>query len=337
MQVPDEIRRCVVFLGYLNQKTGDYETVGTAFLFGRSIDNLSALPYLVTAAHVIRELAKRGVTETQVRVNTAGGQARWLPLPIGSWKFHPSRSEVDVAMALAQDLKGAGGRQLYLSQPTLENSSIIEDHRTIPEDLMINREIIESEAIGVGDEVFVTGLFQPHSGRERNVPIVRVGNLAAMNDEPVTTKVGRFPAYLIEARSIGGLSGSPVFVYLGLWRRKGTEVGHPAKSPWYLIGLIQGHFDVREAELDKAMPESEREARVNMGIAIVVPWFEIMEVWKQPCFQKVEVSLDQSREGRRLRESQIAELKKHAANLPRYSTLGEVELVFESESLEIER
>jgi hypothetical protein len=50
-----------------------------------------------------------------------------------------------------------------------------------------------------------------HTGDLKNVPIVRVGNLASYPSEQIQTRAfGRMEAYLIEARSIGGLSGSPV-------------------------------------------------------------------------------------------------------------------------------
>ena len=75
--------------------------------------------------------------------------------------------------------------------------------------------VINDNAIGVGDEVFLTGLFANHIGQQRNLPIIRVGNIALMPEEPVQhPSLGPIDAYLIEARSIGGLSGSPVFVHL---------------------------------------------------------------------------------------------------------------------------
>jgi hypothetical protein len=71
-------------------------------------------------------------------------------------------------------------------------------------------------------------------------------------------------AYLIEARSIGGLSGSPVFVNLGVVRET------PDRPPFtlgrvavYLLGLVHGHWDVESGLIG--------EANVNMGIAIVTP------------------------------------------------------------------
>ena len=55
------------------------------------------------------------------------------------------------------------------------------------------------------------------TGRDRNFPIVRTGHIAMMPDEKIPkVKIGDWEgnadAYLIESRSIGGWSGSPVFV-----------------------------------------------------------------------------------------------------------------------------
>ena len=51
-----------------------------------------------------------------------------------------------------------------------------------------------------------------------NLPIVRLGAIAAMPGEYIKTDWGCLRAYLIEARSIGGLSGSPVFIRVGTTR-----------------------------------------------------------------------------------------------------------------------
>ena len=88
------------------------------------------------------------------------------------------------------------------------------------------------EKIRVGSPVGLTGLFVHHHGSSRNIPIVRSGNIAAMTDEPVSTRRGLMTAFLVEVRSIGGLSGSPVFAE-GV-----AETG--------VIGLVHGHFDQRD-------------------------------------------------------------------------------------------
>ena len=52
------------------------------------------------------------------------------------------------------------------------------------------------------------------------MPILRMGNLAAYPQERVQVEGVEMDAYLIEARSIGGLSGSPVF-----YHSHGSHVG----------------------------------------------------------------------------------------------------------------
>ena len=60
-------------------------------------------------------------------------------------------------------------------------------------------------------------------------------NIAMIPDEPVTTSLGDIKAYLVEARSIGGLSGSPAFV---------RETGAEGTGSFYLLGLMHGHWGV---------------------------------------------------------------------------------------------
>lgn len=74
---------------------------------------------------------------------------------------------------------------------------------------------IEAHAIGIGDEVLMVGLFTKRYGYRKNIPIVRGGIISAMPEEPIEDQEtgNLYDAYLIEIRSIGGLSGSPVIVF----------------------------------------------------------------------------------------------------------------------------
>ena len=110
----------------------------------------------------------------------------------------------------------------------------------------------------------------------KNIPITRIGNIAAMPDEPVSTKLGPMDAYLVESRSIGGLSGSPVFVNTGGSPRRGTLVGTLPK--FYLLGLMHGHFDTDQTEQDSIADDGIERSPINMGIAVVVPAKEIIDV-----------------------------------------------------------
>lgn len=105
--------------------------------------------------------------------------------------------------------------------------------------------------------------------------------MAALDEEPVLTKRGLIQAYLVEARSIGGLSGSPVFVNLGNTRVIGGGLRLGSGGPTILLlGLIHGHYEAgtEEALLVDDVNEDMISASINAGIAIVVPFTRIKEV-----------------------------------------------------------
>src|SRR5262249_20043949 len=109
------------------------------------------------------------------------------------------------------------------------------------------------QTIGLGAQIAIVGLFRSHYGKNRNVPIVRVGNISALPGEPVFTRyTGYISAYLVEARSISGLSGSPVFVFQNeaVMLAK-TLNGSAPKQQAALLGLMHGHFDVPNLNEDE--------------------------------------------------------------------------------------
>ncbi|MCH8063984.1 MAG: hypothetical protein IH861_15935 [Chloroflexi bacterium] len=115
-----------------------------------------------------------------------------------------------------------------------------------------------------------------------------MGNIAMMPSEPVPTKLGLIDAYLIEARSIGGLSGSPAFV------RETTRLG--GIGAFHLMGLMHGHWDVPvEMVNDKAGDIEDQAASqaVNLGIAIVVPAKKIMEVLNRTELVEMRAKADE--------------------------------------------
>ena len=71
------------------------------------------------------------------------------------------------------------------------------DCKQILTDVFLSDEIIQSKRIGTGDEVFIVGLFAPATGSKRNQPIVRMGNIEMMPDEPIPSSMGNIDAYLI--------------------------------------------------------------------------------------------------------------------------------------------
>ena len=273
MLVPDEIRKCVVFLSYRSQR--GYELAGTAFFVGVPLEDVQGawLHYLVTAKHVIDHIRLKSIDQrVYIRINTHQEGAKLVESPIEDWRAAPQDNEaIDIA--------------LFAWVP----QSDVFDFRVIPLANFASAEVVDTWGFGVGDEVFFPGLFVNHHGRERNVPIVRGGTIAAMPDELVQTELGAMRAYLVEARSIGGLSGSPVFVHAG-GIREDPETGKfrmLAEAQFRLLGVMHGHWGVQNVSSDVPIADEV----VNMGIGIVVPIGAVADLLDDPevVMQREEV------------------------------------------------
>jgi hypothetical protein len=175
--------------------------------------------------------------------------AQWLKSQVAQWIEHPTDKLVDVSIL---DCTGFNFTSF--------------DVLSLPAKRLTTTSLIRERSLQLGEEVFLAGLFSLHFGKERNIPIVRIGNVAAMPEEKISTKLGAIDAYLIETRSIAGLSGSPVFTNLATNRFSSSRSGD-----YYLLGLMQGHWNTRESD----------EGKVNVGVGIVVPSEKIMEVIDQ--------------------------------------------------------
>jgi hypothetical protein len=285
MQIPDKIRKCVMFVGY-KEHNGIHKFAGTAFIVLRPIEGITGqgFTYIVTAKHVLDKIRDKFLDKVYLRANFADGNAYWVETNINDWFPHPEDAEVDVAvLPISLDLKKL-------------------DHRVYSILSFATDEIVKQRHVSLGDEVFLAGLFARHYGIKRNIPIVRVGNIAAMPEERVETAYGLIDAYLIEARSIGGISGSPVFVNLGQIRRApdGSTALYAGGVSFYLLGLMHGHWNTSPAKVDAGDEDAIGEERVNMGIAIVVPATKILEVLNQPMIRKKEKEVEE-----RLRKEQL--------------------------------
>jgi hypothetical protein len=97
--------------------------------------------------------------------------------------------------------------------------------------------------------------------------------------------------YLIESRSIGGLSGAPVFIDILRARLTGREIATSGTLfvglfRFRLVGLTSGHFTGMDDELvsiellSTGIPPKELE-KLNMGIAYVTPADKLFEGLQQ--------------------------------------------------------
>ena len=199
MKVQEKIKKCVAFVA-LQMADGTFHLVGTTFFIGRDKQK-NNYSYAVTAKHVIEGIKSKGLDKVFLRINLTNGEAGLFATNASDWIYHNDKN-VDIAL-----------------HPIGLQANF--DHLLYPESAFVTPEFINENEIDVGDEVIITGLFRHHHGTNRNLPIVRIGNISAMPGEKIQTKEALMDGYLIEARSIGGLSGSPVFTNLGIIRKLG--------------------------------------------------------------------------------------------------------------------
>jgi hypothetical protein len=276
---PDEILKCVTFVGYKNQH-GGFRLAGSGFWITRAgpsdVPHMNRLAYFGTAAHVIDKVRETSADKrVWLRVNTTDGGYKWYETPEVSWKHHPTDSTVDLAILKI-------GIDPWF------------DHVAWPLERLVVKDSLDTPETGdrkveLGDELCIAGLFYPHKGEKRNIPIVRIGNVSSLRNEPVLNKAGiPMDVYLVEAQSMGGLSGSPVFIDIATAKRVlPPSSGHMASaypptsfSRFKLFGVIHGHFGI-EAELDATADDGKERLPINFGIAMVIPAEKIGEVLTQ--------------------------------------------------------
>jgi hypothetical protein len=231
MRIPDPIVKSVGFVSRFEPETDDepmsLQYGGTAFIVGVRMEANFGLPHLVTAKHVAEAIEP---AEAVIAMNAKDGAPLFLRTGDQQWFYHPTEKDsVDVAVLPF----GSARFQDY-------------DVTWIPEDIFVTNKRIAEFDIGLGDEIVVIGLFTRFFGSTHLIPLVRTGNIAMMPRDKLPIRgFGEMDAYLAEGRSIGGLSGSPVFVRntvnIPTQTAKGA-IGHiSGLGSLHLLGLMHGH------------------------------------------------------------------------------------------------
>jgi len=255
MRVPDQIKKCVAFIGCKPIEGSRELFIGTVLFLGDDI----TCRCMITARHVIDQFKKNRADCVWLRVNAKAGGCTWVRTDLNSW-ISAEDPSLDVAIRFG----------------CLNDQA---DHMILDRQLALTPDIAQKLSVGVGDEIFITGLFANHAG-DVNVPIIRVGNLAAYPEERIRVKLEErlqeryveIDAYLVEARSIGGLSGSPVFYHshgspIGILCPAAPEMlSALADQSFYLMGIVKGHYNQNRMDIEK----------VNTGIAFVTPIGKIL-------------------------------------------------------------
>jgi hypothetical protein len=241
--------------------------------------------YVVTADHVARELEQAHEPIAKLNDDQERGYHYRLDTP---WHRHPSDSSADVAVTRFSPA-WAVKQKPFARFPHIPTWLFVRDNELHP----------TRGQIGIGDEVFIIGLFTHVSGEDSNTPICRVGNVAMLPRERVYTgpDYGYMDAMLIETRSVGGISGAPVFVRgthevraISNFATIGSEnlkmgdldpKGVASSSGYSLLGVAHGHWDISADDVNAPNPTFVRNG-LNVGIGIVTPARKIIETLDQP-------------------------------------------------------
>jgi hypothetical protein len=270
MVIPEQLRKTVAFICYRN-KEGKTVFAGTCFFFGLQHEKLpdgQYFVYTITAKHIIVGIKDRSVdSKVIIRVNLKSGGYENYESNVDDW-FDDPQDPTDVS--------------ILNWGPSTEKCDV----QAIASNLIPKDEIEQFKKPSVGDDVAIIGLFINYIGKKKNIPIVRSGTIAALPEEKVSTQYfGDISAYLIESRSIGGLSSSPVFAHLTDPRinEDGTAKFIKMRFIW-LLGLIHGHYDISEINRDDIINDLNKSEMINMGIAIVTPANKILQALNHPKF-----------------------------------------------------
>jgi hypothetical protein len=226
-RIPDEYLDCVIYL-YPSEVDADNgeRAGGSGFLVGVPTQGLRQngwFMYAVSNKHVIQNA-------TTLRLNTCDGKKTIMPTVRSSWLTHPD------------------GDDLAVCPLSFDSRDYKFNH--VPRATFLSKDVIKNFNIGPGDDVFMVGRFINHEGRQLNLPTVRFGNIAQMPWETIKQDDGfEQESFLVEVRSIGGYSGSPIFAFIPVAsERPGLkDWGKPenilrAHGPW-LLGIDWGYIN----------------------------------------------------------------------------------------------
>jgi hypothetical protein len=281
-RIRDAFLDCVIYL-YPDAKSADEgERIGgSGFLVGISSQGLQKnfwFLYAVTNKHVVTNGA------TTIRFSTRLGEKEIFETDERSWVHHPDGDDVSACL-------------------------VSFDPKVIKFNFVRNTEFLDSFTIksldvGIGDDVFVVGRFISHEGKQQNNPTARFGCIAQMPWEPIIQDDGfQQESFLVEARSIGGFSGSPVFLHVGpdtkdnaiAMKRLDAE-----KNRVRLLGIEWGLLQMWEPvcnELGKPINPSNPKAQqvaVNTGMMGVVPVWKLTKLLNQGPLAEYRAQIEQN-------------------------------------------
>jgi len=276
-RIPEEWLNSVVYL-YPSVEAARQETPrsgagGTGFIVSLPFENQALSKTLVHHYVVTNDHVRVGAKA--MRINLKGEGSDVLIIDGSEWFEHPDGDDVAI-------------RPLELSQN--------HQYAAVNRSMMLSSEMQDKYNFGPGDEVTFIGRYVDLEGKVHNVPTVRTGIVSVFPAEPIYQKerVHNQTTILVEARSLSGYSGSPVFVTLSP-HIEGTIDEAPfvtslRGSPCFLLGIDYGHHPLRSPVIEKenGHPSGGDKTRddlyieSNSGMMMIVPAERLLTLLDSP-------------------------------------------------------
>lgn len=256
-----ELRKTIVFI--FRQKDSTLHPKGTGFFVKLPIEHIpnGYQRYFVTAKHVIVDDAGNFLQEIFLRINKKEGGVIY------------DKFQLNEEIIFQHDDKNVD----LIAIPVTPQDYV--DYKSIPLDIITNEEILKKTGLGEGDEVFFSGLFHHHIGKEENMPLYRFGKMSVMSNEKIKWKEDRklvieTNLYLMECYSTEGNSGSPVFFRITPQHETMMiEKSHKV----YLAGVLRGDF--QDPVFVKTYDEKDKGLIAeNLGITAITPAYKLREL-----------------------------------------------------------
>lgn len=277
--IMDVIASTVVFLFSVGQNP---QPIGTGFIVGYPMPNKEKafIPLVVTAKHVIGKHQRiLGRFSTQEGASTAFVQYDIASLKKSNdyWEY-PDDDGVDIAVFRSLHYEGT-------------------KYEVFPVDLIAKKAKFEEEKIRQTDRIIFPSLLINFIGSSMNYPVFRDGTIALIPKEkvPMRYKVGnkeivtQQEVILVDATSVPGASGSPIFLWPGP-RLKGQTYVMGGTKP-YLLGVMHGFYPAVPREVLKIeTSEAKTMYTENSGIAIIFPSWKLLDILQH---QSLKDGMDQ--------------------------------------------
>jgi len=257
--------------------------IGIAFIIAYpSPDGEGVIPLVVTAKHVIAEQKQIFGCFMSAAADRSRRAGEICGLGLVTWDLSSLKKNKDYWEHPDEGVDIAVFRTQHFSPL---------NYKPLPLDYVASKEKFFQKDIGIADKVIFPSMLINFMGLTRNYPMTRTGFIAQIPDGklPIKLDLGKRKintqqeVIFLDATSIPGVSGSPIFLWPGPRAIHGNFNLGRAKP--LLLGVMHGFYP--------AIPSRREQLkyRENSGIAIIFPAWKLREIIESDAVRERMIEL----------------------------------------------